>query len=213
MINRGFAMHAQTSSAPSIAAPLDGLEPHLCRLHAMTGQPIYVEGDPVGGIYKVVTGAVRTVRHSVEGRRQIGGFYFPGDLVGPDGADRHLFSAEAMCPSFLAVTPRGSPHFRDEAYQAVMEDLRRTHAHLAMLGRRSAEEKVASFLVEMAGYGAAETVTLPMNRQDMADYLGLAMETVCRILGQFQERGLVEFTTRRDFHILRGVALCRLAET
>ena len=118
-----------------------------------------------------------------------------------------------MRPTTLSLLHRNHPRYRDETQRALMEDLRRTHAHLAMVGRRSAEERVASFLMEMAARGASRDVNLPMNRQDMADYLGLAMETVCRVLGQFQERGLVAFTTRRDFHIIRNSALSRLADT
>ncbi len=206
-------MHAQTFLLPSPSPPPGVLDVQAGRMSVPAGRPVYVEGDPSHILYTVVAGAIRTVRHSVEGRRQVGGFYFPGDVLGPDGAERHLFSAEAMRPTALTLLHRNHPRYRDETQRALMEDLRRTHAHLAMVGRRSAEERVASFLMEMAARGASRDVNLPMNRQDMADYLGLAMETVCRVLGQFQERGLVAFTTRRDFHIIRNSALSRLADT
>ena len=78
---------------------------------------------------------------------------------------------------------------------------------------KSAEEKVASFLVDMARRGASDRTRLPMSRQDMADYLGLALETVSRVLSRFKDEGLVSFTSSRHFQIVRGAALNRLAET
>lgn len=204
-------MHAHMS-CPSLS-PAGRIDLRAVRLSVPPGHPIYREGDPSDALYTVVTGTVRTVRHSVEGRRQVGDFYFRGDVFGADGAERHLFSAEAMVTTTLTMVHRDQPQYRDEAQFAVLEDLRRTHAHLAMIGRRSAEERVASFLTEMAARAASQDVNLPMNRQDMADFLGLAMETVCRVLAQFQVRGLVLFTSRRDFHIVRRSALNRLAET
>lgn len=199
---------------PTPSAPRRGVRPVLT-LNYAAGAPVYVEGDPVHSLYIVVSGAVRTVRHSIDGRRQIGGFYYPGDLFGLDAGETHAFSAEALCPSDIMVHQHGAddlgPRDGQAAMTAAMEELRRTQHHLAMLGRRSACEKVASFLVDMARLGGSDVASLPMSRQDMADYLGLAMETVSRVLGQFQAQGLVVFASGRDFHIVRGAALSRLA--
>jgi CRP/FNR family nitrogen fixation transcriptional regulator len=180
----------------------------VCR----SGEPIYAQGEPAHALYAVLAGAVRTVRHSRDGRRQIGAFYYPGDLFGLAADDEHDFAAEAICPTRIMTFERSSGD--DEAtVAAALCELSRAHAHLAMIGRRSAEEKVASFLVDMARRGASDLTSLPMSRQDMADYLGLALETVSRVLSRFKDEGLVAFSSSRDFHIVRGAALNRLAET
>lgn len=178
-----------------------------------TGQPIYTEGDPAHALYAVLAGGVRTVRHSRDGRRQVGAFYYPGDLFGLAAGEEHDFTAEAICPTRIISFERSLAGGDEATVAAALCELSRAHAHLAMLGRRSAEEKVASFLVDMARRGATDLASLPMSRQDMADYLGLALETVSRALGRFKDQGLIRFTSSRDFLIVRGAALNRLAET
>ena len=177
-----------------------------------TGEQIYAEGDQAQFLYAVVAGAVRTVRHSSDGRRQVGDFYYPGDLFGLEAEQEHAFAAEAMCPVQVRMIRLGSAEDRAFADAALLE-LARAHEHLAMLGRRSAEEKVASFLLELAHQGPCGQAALPMSRQDMADYLGLALETVSRVLGRFQDEKLVAFSSCRDFRIVKRSRLQRLAST
>lgn len=176
-------------------------------------EPIYTQGAPAHALYALLAGAVRTVRHSRDGRRQIGAFYYEGDFFGLTASDEHEYTAEALCPSRLVTFERSSSGDDGATAAAALCELSRIHGHLAMLGRRSAEEKVASFLVDMAGRGASDQTKLPMSRQDMADYLGLALETVSRVLSRFRDQGLISFTSSRHFHIVRGPALNRLAET
>lgn len=177
-----------------------------------TGDQIYAEGDQAQFLYAVVAGAVRTVRHSSDGRRQVGDFYYPGDLFGLEAEPEHAFAAEAMCPVQIRIIRLGSAEDRAFA-EAALRELARAHEHLAMLGRRSAEEKVASFLLELAHQGPCGQAALPMSRQDMADYLGLALETVSRVLGRFQDEKLVAFSSCRDFRIVKRSRLQRLAST
>lgn len=177
-----------------------------------TGEQIYAEGDQAQFLYAVVAGAVRTVRHSSDGRRQVGDFYYPGDLFGLEAEQEHAFAAEAMCPVQVRMIRLGSAEDRAFA-EAALRELARAHDHLAMLGRRSAEEKVASFLLELAHQGPCGQAALPMSRQDMADYLGLALETVSRVLGRFQDEKLVAFSSCRDFRIVKRSRLQRLAST
>lgn len=177
-----------------------------------TGEQIYAEGDQAQFLYAVVAGAVRTVRHSSDGRRQVGDFYYPGDLFGLEAEQEHAFAAEAMCPVQVRMIRLGSAEDRAFA-EAALRELARAHEHLAMLGRRSAEEKVASFLLELAHQGPCGQAALPMSRQDMADYLGLALETVSRVLGRFQDEKLVAFSSCRDFRIVKRSRLQRLAST
>lgn len=177
-----------------------------------TGEQIYAEGDQAQFLYAVVAGAVRTVRHSSDGRRQVGDFYYPGDLFGLEAEQEHAFAAEAMCPVQVRIIRLGSAEDRAFA-EAALHELARAHEHLAMLGRRSAEEKVASFLLDLAHQGPCGQAALPMSRQDMADYLGLALETVSRVLGRFQDENLVVFSSSRDFQIVKRSRLKRLAST
>ncbi len=182
-----------------------------------TGDPIYVEGDHWTWIYGVVSGAVRTARHSVDGRRQIGDFYYPGDVFGLESGSEHAFTAEAISPTKVIIhrpqAIRGDRDGDHVASSAALSELARVQTHLAMLGRRSASEKVASFLVDVARRTSPDSANLPMSRQDMADYLGVAIETVSRVLGQFQDEGLVAFQSCRDFRIVQRAALKRLAES
>lgn len=176
------------------------------------GEQIYAEGDRAHSLYAVVAGAVRTVRHSSDGRRQVGDFYYPGDLFGLEADPEHAFAAEAMCPVQIRMMRLGPAE--DRAYaETALRELARAHEHLAMLGRRSAEEKVASFLLDLARQGPADQAVLLMSRQDMADYLGLALETVSRVLGRFQVENLVIFSSCRDFRIVKRSRLKRLAST
>lgn len=181
-------------------------------LSCAQGEQIYAEGDRAHSLYAVVAGAVRTVRHSSDGRRQVGDFYYPGDLFGLEVDGDHAFAAEAMCPTQVRMIRLGSAEDR-AIVQATRRELARAHDHLAMLGRRSAEEKVASFLLELARQGPADQAVLPMSRQDMADYLGLALETVSRVLSRFQDEDLVVFLSCREFRIVRRSRLGRLASS
>jgi CRP/FNR family nitrogen fixation transcriptional regulator len=176
------------------------------------GEQIYAEGDQAHSLFAVVAGAVRTVRHSSDGRRQVGDFYYPGDLFGLEVDGDHAFAAEAMCPTQVRMIRLGSAEDR-AIVQATRRELARAHDHLAMLGRRSAEEKVASFLLELAHQGPCDQAALPMSRQDMADYLGLALETVSRVLSRFQDEDLVVFSSCRDFRIIKRSRLQSLAST
>jgi CRP/FNR family nitrogen fixation transcriptional regulator len=202
---------------PLAVAPQPALRPYGdidVRLSYGADEPIYVEGDEAHFVYVLLSGAVRTIRHSLEGRRQIGGFYYPGDLFGLEPGAHHRFSSEALCPTELIAFGRGaqwSALHQHTLTQAALRELARTQDHLAMLGRRTAREKIASFLLDVSARGAAENTALLMSRQDIADYLGLAIETVSRALGQFQDEGWVAFHSCREFHILKRSPLQRLA--
>ncbi|MCO8030280.1 helix-turn-helix domain-containing protein [Brevundimonas diminuta] len=201
--------------------PYDAVPVHTLPVRAWTqtldlaltygsGQQIYAEGDRAHSVYAVVSGAVRTVRHSADGRRQIGGFYYPGELFGLEAEEERLFAAEAIRPTRIRSIRRETATQR-VIIETALQELSRANQHLAMLGRRSAEEKIASFLLDLARAGPAHQAALPMSRQDMADYLGLALETVSRVLGRFQEEEIVVFASCREFSILKRFRLLRLA--
>jgi CRP/FNR family nitrogen fixation transcriptional regulator len=181
-------------------------------------EEIHGQEEPVTHLFKVVRGVVRTSRFTVEGRRQVGEFYYPGDVFGLEPGPLHRFAAEALSDCEVVAVTRahvreavGEARFNAAVLGATRRELDRAQEHLLVLGRKSAVQRVASFLLGMAGRRAAEAVELPMGRQDMADYLGLTIETVSRTLTQLQGEAIVEFASLRRFQVRRWPALEALA--
>lgn len=181
------------------------------------GEEIYAQAEETDLIYRVISGAVRTTRLDSDGRRQIGDFYYAGDFFGLEAGPEHRFSAEALCDAQIQVLKRTSLAVADDTitiermiWTATARELERTREHLMMLGRKTAREKVASFLHDVADRQGGDIQTLTMGRQDMADYLGLTIETVSRMLTQLQAEGLVTFMGCRQFRIGNRPALSRL---
>ena len=179
---------------------------------------IYGEDEPAEYLYQVISGAVRTYRMLDDGRRQIGAFYLPGDVFGVEAGEVHLSSAEAISDTQILVAKRSAvmaraEHQKDLARQLWMltvQELQRVQQHsLALI--KSAEERVAGFLLEMAGRSSAgPAVELPMSRQDIADYLGLTIETVSRTFSQFVQSGTIALETSRRIQLRNRPALNRL---
>lgn len=204
--------------SPSRVTPnrLGGTIDFLGTLMSFPGNAeIYGEGEPVDYFYKVLSGTVRTCKVSIDGRRQIGGFYLPGDMLGVEGSAEHTFSAEAVtdCQVLLinrrrvmARAAREAPVAR-ELLRLIGHELERVQDHVLLL-IKSAEERVASFLLEMAGPAPeGNTINLPMSRQDIGEYLGLTLETVSRTLAHLQATAAIEVHVRqimlRDYSALR----------
>ncbi|HWK97960.1 MAG TPA: helix-turn-helix domain-containing protein [Pseudolabrys sp.] len=179
---------------------------------------IYGENEPAEYLYKVVSGAVRTYRVLNDGRRQIGAFYLPGDVFGIEVSDIHTFSAESIVDSKVMLIKRTSlaslsSRSADVARQLwtmAATELQRTQDH-TMLLIKTAQERVAGFLLEMAKRAPrANAVELPMSRQDIADYLGLTIETVSRTLTQLENSAAIEVPTSRRIVLRNQAALSRL---
>jgi CRP-like cAMP-binding protein len=179
---------------------------------------IYGEDEPAEFLYQVVSGAVRTYRMLDDGRRQIVAFYLPGDIFGVEAGEVHLSSAEAIGESQIVMVKRSSlmaraDHERDLAKQLwtlTVRELQRVRQHSLVL-IESAEERVAGFLLEMAGRcSSGLTVELPMSRQDIADYLGLTIETVSRTFTQLVQSGAITLETSRRIQFRNRAALSRL---
>ena len=204
------------TASPTISALMDRLG---VRLRFARNEEIYGQDDEVEFLYRVVSGSVRTIRLTADGRRQLGDFYYPGELFGLEPGPDHRFSAEALTDCVVQVLRRSAVRaFSGDAEldRAILaethRELERTQTHLLLLGRKSAREKVAAFLMSLAGRGADADVELPMGRQDMADYLGLTIETVSRTLTQLQDAAIVEFAATRRFQVKKWETLERLAE-
>jgi len=180
---------------------------------------IYGEDEPAEYFYQVVSGAVRTYKVLEDGRRQICAFYLPGDVFGFEAANNHMASAEAIGETHVLVTKRSAIMTRAgyekdlarQLWDATAQELRRFQEHMLLL-IKSAEERVAGFLVEMARRASRTTaIDLPMSRQDIADYLGLTIETVCRTFTQLEQDGLIMLPTSRRVELRNYKALTQLS--
>ena len=179
---------------------------------------IYGENEPAGYVYKVVSGTVRTYKIFDDGRRQIGAFYFPGDVFGLELGAEHQFSAEAIDKCVILVVKRSAlvalaerdGNTARRLWSFTAGELSRVQKHMLLL-TKSAEERVAWFLLEMAGrLATVEAVELPMSRQDIADYLGLTIETVSRTLTHLEARAAIALPTARRIVLRNRKALDRL---
>jgi CRP/FNR family transcriptional regulator, nitrogen fixation regulation protein len=179
---------------------------------------IYGENEPADYLYKIVSGTVRTYKVLVDGRRQIGAFHLPGDVFGLETGNEHTFSAEAITDCKIIVIKRSAVMAlaaRDndvarQMWELTASELQRVRKHsLALI--KTAEERVAGFLLEMADrLASGRTVELPMLRQDIADYLGLTIETVSRTLKVLEDAAAIEVTTGRRILLRNRSELRRL---
>jgi CRP-like cAMP-binding protein len=186
-------------------------------------QTIFNEGDDARYSYKILEGGVRLCKVRPDGRRQIAEFLLPGDMFGFEVGDEHSLTAEALCDVVLMRCPRShverlsdeSIDVRRKLMALLRRELSAAQEHLVMLGRQTAKERVASFLLLLAERNQADdgdALDLPMGRQDIADYLGLTIETVCRALTDLKKDGLIAIPNRHQVVIRRIEALELVAE-
>jgi CRP/FNR family transcriptional regulator, nitrogen fixation regulation protein len=179
---------------------------------------IYGENEPAEYLYKLVSGTVRTSKILNDGRRQIGEFYLPGDVFGLEVGNDHAFSAEAITEARVIVIKRSAVEAlaaRDsdvarQLWATTGRELQRMQEHILLL-IKSAQERVAGFLLEMSERNkTTNEVELPMSRQDIADYLGLTIETVSRTLTIFEESAAIAMPSSRHIVLRNRTALRRL---
>jgi CRP/FNR family transcriptional regulator, nitrogen fixation regulation protein len=165
---------------------------------------IFGEAEPADYVYQIREGAVRTYKLLSDGRRQIGAFHLQGDILGVENGEAHRFTAEAIVNTTVWVAKSRSlfaglatadvpaaNHIRD----LITRTLEHMENHLLLLGRQTALEKVASFVLEMdRRLQQPKVMILPMLRRDIADYLGLTFETVSRSLSMLRDEGILSFT-------------------
>ena len=177
-------------------------------------EEVYGDGEPADYLYRVVSGAVRRYKVLDDGRRQIGGFYLAGDMFGLEIGAEHASSAEAVDiatvlvfkrRAVLALANRDGDVAR-QLWAMTARELHRAHRHTLLL-ILSAQERVVSFLFEMAGRLQSNDVELPMSRQDIADYLGLTIETVSRTLTQLGSSGAIAMPAARRIALRNRAAL------
>jgi CRP/FNR family nitrogen fixation transcriptional regulator len=175
-------------------------------------EEIYGEDEPAEYVYQVVRGAVRTYKLLSDGRRQIGAFHLPGDVFGLQAGMTHRLAAEAIIDTTVRLVKRHSlehaagsdVRVARRLWTMTASDLRHAEDHMLLLGRKSAMERVANFLLEMdRRLAVAGMMALPMCRRDIGDYLGLTLETVSRALSQLHGEGVLGFSGARQI-VLRN---------
>jgi CRP-like cAMP-binding protein len=182
---------------------------------------LFREGEPARCCYKVLTGAVRSCRLLADGRRHIGEFLLPGDFIAVEAADTYRFTLEAVTDATVMRYPRAAierlvqqrPQLGKSLLGLVCGGLSAAQSHMLLLGRKSAVERLASFLLMMATRnGGADRVSLPMTRGDIADYLGLTTETVSRIFSQFKTQGVIQIRANSEVLLRHRDALEDIAD-
>jgi CRP-like cAMP-binding protein len=188
--------------AASRKTPFDALDGQGTRITAKRGQEIYAEGDDAAFCYKLVSGSVRLVKLMSDGQRQICEFLVAGDLMGFEAHEQHYFSAEAVTDAVIVrYSRRTAERLINEQPEAARfvrsmasSSLQGAYERMVLLCHKSAQERIAWFLLEMAERSKARNngcVELPMTRSDIADYLGMVIETVSRGLTQLKQKGVI----------------------
>jgi len=188
------------------------------------GETLCWQGDAATHVFTLTRGVLRLSKLLSDGRRQVAGFAFPGDFLGVTMEDEHPFTAEAVGEAELCQFSRPRfdafaeehPELERRLYTAAARELSATRDQLMLLGRKTAAERLASFILEMArrtaqASGEPMRAKLPMSRMDIADYLGLRIETVSRELGALKSARLVRMMGVHDLHILAPERLTDLA--
>jgi CRP/FNR family nitrogen fixation transcriptional regulator len=176
------------------------------------GSEIFGEAKPADYVYQVREGAVRTYKLLSDGRRQIGAFHLPGDIFGVENGEVHRFTAEAILHTTVWIAKRRTLFAglaKDDISTAnkvrnlISRTLEHAENHLLLLGRQSSLERVAAFLAEIdRRSGQPAVMILPMSRRDIADYLGLSLETVSRALSTLRNEGILGFIGQTQRNIV-----------
>ncbi|QND65296.1 helix-turn-helix domain-containing protein [Mesorhizobium loti] len=178
------------------------------------GAEIYAQGEKAAAFYQVEFGAVRVYRLLADGRRQISAFHLAGETFGFEADSTHHFFAEAINSTGVrAFRLTAGADMSRQLLPLALKGLTRAQEHLLVLGRQSAIERVAAFLVDIAErQGGLRQVELPMSRMDIGDYLGLTIETVSRIFTRLKDKGVIRLLSLRSIEIVRHDALHAMSE-
>ena len=188
------------------------------------GTTLARSGEPRAHVFTVTEGALRLVRTLADGRRQVNGFVLPGDYVGLSGSDLHRYDIEAIADSRVCRVATSQmrdlrqryPHLERKLLQRACQELDAAQDNAMALARRQPPERLADFLLRLAAREAmlgqvGNRVALPMGRGDIADHLGLTMETVSRTFTKLRQQGLIALPHLNVVEILDFTGLQRLA--
>ncbi len=215
---------AQPDTAQAAAVSLQALFAKQPVEKFEAGTAVFWEGDAASHVFEVTEGVLRIFRMMNDGRRVITGFVYPGDLLGVSLERSYLYTAEAVTPVKLRRFARArfqheiqnSPELRPQLFARLCDEMAAAQDQMVLLARKTAEERVASFLLVIARrLGPARETTpvveIPMTRLDMADYLGLTIETVSRIMTRLTQRGVIEPNGRHAIFVRKLRLLATLA--
>jgi CRP/FNR family transcriptional regulator len=187
-------------------------------------RPIFEEAQPADFVFNVTAGAVKLYKLLPDGRRQVTGFLFPGDFLGLVHNDSYAYSAEALTATTLCRFPRRKlealldelPKLEQRLLGIASHELAAAQDQIMLLGRKSARERVVSFLLMLSDAavrrgGAGDIVSIAMGRSDIADYLGLTIETVSRVFTELKTQGLVRLLSEKRAQLLKPRALREIA--
>ena len=203
--------------------------------HVEAKQPIFYQGDAADTLYEVLSGAVKLYKLLPDGRRLVTGFFFAGDIIGLSLREAYAYTAEAITDASLRPISRSrlervmhdNPGMAKRLLECASDELEQAHEQMVLLGRKTPVEKVCSFLLAIArrqsggqngdrggdrGDSRTAGVRLPMPRADIADYLGLTVETVCRVLSRLKREGLITVSHARDIGLVDVDGLAAYAD-
>lgn len=213
----------------TICAPLDSLEQAqvaalMTPIELNSGEPLFDEGEEAGNVFNVTSGTVKVYKLLPDGRRQVTGFLFPGDFLGLARQETYAFSAEAVTPSRLCRFPRHKlealmhrmPKIEQRLLNIASNELVAAQEQMLLLGRKTAKEKIASFLLTLSKRArqrglAGDPVTVAMSRTDIGDYLGLTTETVSRTFTQMKRDGIIQLLPNHQVKLVDREALEEIA--
>lgn len=170
------------------------------------GEHIYREDEPFTSVYAVRSGTLKAYSLTDDGREQVTGFYFPGEILGMDGISKnvHASSAKALETAAICEIPferlgelsARLPSLQRHFFQLMSQEITQDQLLITMLSKNSAEQRIAAFLLSVSGRNARRNLSatnfrLPMSRTDIGNYLGLTVETVSRVFSRFQKSGLL----------------------
>lgn len=198
------------------AALADGMGANVCIRRLKAGETLYVEGESADYCYEIVSGVIKEYNTLEDGRRQVAEFYSAVEMFGFSESQDQLHTAEAITPCTVRCYPReafmktvaASPSLSASFLETLMTRLHRARERMVMIGRMSAIQRVATFLLRLAeDQDTRVNVHLAMSRQDIADHLGLTIETVCRTLTELKKQGIVVMESARVFTIADEASL------
>lgn len=204
------------------APPATASQPAPRVIRLSRGQTLFFADDAADAFFEIVRGTIRCCRLTHDGRRQVFRFAEAGDLLGLSAEFRYGYSAEAVNDvvvhrrrlSDLDAAMASDSELRRRVLQSLRDELAATRLQMMLLGRMNASERLATFLLVLAGQEQTNDgyIDIPMSRSDIADYLGLAIETVSRKFGELTARGLIQLETPQRIRITDAAGIASVAE-
>jgi len=197
----------------------------LQHVELSNGESLFDEGEPSDYVFSIIDGAVKLYKLLPDGRRQVTGFMFPGDFLGLARSSEYVYSAEIIKNTKLCRMPRvklekiiaSSNNLKQQFLTLARDELADAQDHMLLLGRKTAIEKLASFLLMLSKRSvrrgdAANPISIPMNRNDIGDFLGLTTETVSRTLTRLRKGQVIDIGTDHTINVNDFEALKSLSE-